>query len=345
MAPDSKDNHKTYIIIPGPRMGVVLPELLQTVAVVIKKHDIPQLKLTVAQRLALIWLCPGKDRSNLARPGQQRLAAKKGRCPLHQGLPRQSLVQVWGTRRPGPGRQAGKDLAGNSVLSFNAKVKVGISGCQLNCCESYVRDLGIFGKKNGWTLVFGGNGARKPRIGDVIDENMSDEQVLELAVKVLAYYNANAENRERTARFMERTDLRNCELRWRMAISTSCKAASRCKDTTQVMFSALSGPEQARILFLPCPEPTYSELSTATGKKLWEKLLRAHLPLMQLPSREYCLFFSQSDNESYTIISRLPASRTWRAAAPNSSRIAGTTLFSGTTLSTPPRETATFGIP
>lgn len=206
MSPDSKDNHKTYIIIPGPKLGVVLPEFLQTVAGVVKKHEIPQLKLTVAQRLALIGYAPEKidhiwqDLGNSGSPqkkaGVHYIKACPGKAWCKYGV-QDALVL---------GDKLEKILL-EIPLSFNAKVKVGISGCQMNCCESFVRDLGIFGKKNGWTLVFGGNGARKPRIGDVIDENMSDEQVLELAVKVLGYYNANAENHERTARFMERTGL------------------------------------------------------------------------------------------------------------------------------------------
>ena len=206
MAPDSKDNHKTYIIVPGPKLGVVLPELLQTVAGVVEKHDIPQLKLTEAQRLALIGYAPenidqiwqdlGNSGSPQKKSGVSYIKACPGKAWCKYGV--QDALTL--------GDKLEKILL-EIPLSFNAKVKVGISGCPFNCCESFVRDLGIFGKKNGWTLVFGGNGARKPRIGDVIDESMSDEQVLELAVKVLVYYNANAVNRERTARFMERIGL------------------------------------------------------------------------------------------------------------------------------------------
>ena len=67
-------------------------------------------------------------------------------------------------------------------LPLPAKTKVGISGCPLNCCESYVRDIGVFGKKNGWTLVFGGNGGGCPRIADIVAEGLSDDEVIDLLV-------------------------------------------------------------------------------------------------------------------------------------------------------------------
>ncbi len=92
-------------------------------------------------------------------------------------------------------------------LELPAKTKVGISGCPMNCCESFIRDVGVFGKKNGWTLVFGGNGGGLPRIGDIIAEDLSDEQVIDLAGRCLDFYREGARKKERSARFMERTTL------------------------------------------------------------------------------------------------------------------------------------------
>lgn len=89
-------------------------------------------------------------------------------------------------------------------MDLPAKVKIGISGCPLCCGESYVRDIGIVGKKKGWTVIFGGNSARKVRVGDVIAENISREEVISLTKRCLKYYAANGDKKERTARFIER---------------------------------------------------------------------------------------------------------------------------------------------
>ena len=74
----------------------------------------------------------------------------------------------------------------------------------MNCGESYVRDFGAFGKKAGWTVLAGGNSGGKPRIGDVIGEGLSDEDVMALAQKYFEFYGAHGKSKERTARFIER---------------------------------------------------------------------------------------------------------------------------------------------
>ena len=70
-----------------------------------------------------------------------------------------------------------------------------------------MRDVGVLGKKNGWTLIFGGNGGGRPRIGDVIAEDLSKEALMDLVKKCLEYYGANGKKKERTARFVERTGI------------------------------------------------------------------------------------------------------------------------------------------
>ena len=40
-----------------------------------------------------------------------------------------------------------------------------VSGCKLSCAESWVRDIGLIGQKDGWALTVGGNVGAKPRIG------------------------------------------------------------------------------------------------------------------------------------------------------------------------------------
>ncbi len=89
-------------------------------------------------------------------------------------------------------------------MELPGKTKVGVSGCPNNCCEGYLRDIGLFGKKNGWSMIVGGTSGRRPRIGDLIAENMTDDQACELAQKCLEYYKNNAKPRERISRFIDR---------------------------------------------------------------------------------------------------------------------------------------------
>ena len=197
-------NVKTYNVLPGTKMGVVTIDYLEKVTKVARKYDIPLVKITSAQRLAFaghapekvadIWRDLGQDTGPTKPVGIHYIKACPGIRWCKYG--RQDALAL--------GKKIEQALM-DTVLP--AKTKVGISGCPMNCCESYIRDIGIFGKKKGWTLVFGGNGGGCPRIGDIIGEGLDDQQVIELASKCLNYFSQHARKFERTGRFMRRTSL------------------------------------------------------------------------------------------------------------------------------------------
>ena len=198
------ETNKTYQSFPGTKMGVVSIDYLEKIARVARKHNIPLIKITSAQRISFggfpqedaqqIWNDMGFESSPSKPVGIHYIQA----CP--------------GVKWCKYGRMDSLELGDkikNTLMDIQlpAKTKVGISGCPFNCCESYVRDIGIFGKKKGWTLIFGGNGGGLPRIGDIIAEGLSDDEVIDTARKCLQFYREHARNKERTARFMERTPL------------------------------------------------------------------------------------------------------------------------------------------
>ena len=98
-----------------------------------------------------------------------------------------------------------------SGMDLPAKVKIGISGCPFCCGESFVRDIGMLGKKNGWTVTVGGSSARRPRIGDVLEKDLSGDEVIDLTKRFLEYYREKAKKRERTARFVDRMGFENLQ--------------------------------------------------------------------------------------------------------------------------------------
>jgi NAD(P)H-nitrite reductase large subunit len=198
------ETSKTYNVLPGIKMGVVTVAYLEKIAAVARQHDIPLLKITSAQRLAFVGHDPEKVAGIWRDLGQPTGPVKPVGIHYIQACP--------GSRWCKYGRQDSLNLGEKLekallALPLPAKTKVGISGCPMNCCESYVRDLGIFGKTKGWTLIFGGNGGGAPRIGDIIAEGLTDEQVLDLAARCLDFYRQQARKSERTGRFMQRTSL------------------------------------------------------------------------------------------------------------------------------------------
>lgn len=195
---------KTYAVVPRTPMGLITPDILENIARVVRKYEIPIIKITSAQRMALVGMKPEQVEEVWKELGMDVGPAVEICVHYVQACPGNTLCKFGVQDSLGLGGQLEKIFVG---MKLPAKAKIGISGCPFNCGEGYVRDFGAFGKKFGWTVIFGGNSGGKPRIGNVIAENINESEVIELAKKSFQYYSSNAKKRERTARFIERTGI------------------------------------------------------------------------------------------------------------------------------------------
>jgi len=194
---------ETYAIVPKTTVGLLTADDLEKIAAVTRKYNIPIIKITSGQRFALVGV-KKDDIESIWRdldmaPGK----AKGAKLCLHyvQACPGTETCRYGVQDSIGLGSEI---EAFFSEMKLPAKVKVGVSGCPLCCGESFVRDIGVLGKNNGWSLIIGGSSARRPRIGDLIAEDLSKEKVFELIEHFLEFYSNNATKKERTARFLDR---------------------------------------------------------------------------------------------------------------------------------------------
>jgi len=195
---------KTYGVSTRTPGGIVSPEHLERVAAVARKYGVPLVKITSGQRIALLDIPEAQLEGVFQDLGAD--ADRTGGPCLH-------FVQAClGTETCRFGVQDSLGLAREVEARFRdrtfpAKLKIGVSGCPRSCGESHTRDIGFLGSARGWTVIFGGNGGTRPRIGDVIARNLSTDDALDLAGRLLEYYQARANPKERTARFMERVGM------------------------------------------------------------------------------------------------------------------------------------------
>jgi NAD(P)H-nitrite reductase large subunit len=194
--------HKTYTAVPVPNNGMITPDDLEHIAKVARKHEVPMMKITGAQRISFLGLAPDKldalkkDLNIPAKPPHARNKTHHVQaCPG-------SVWCKYGSQDSLAMADAIRALTTKKPLPY--KVKVGVSGCRMCCCESWVRDVGLIGDKNGWRFIFGGNAAGKPRIGDIVAENLNQDEAVALVEKCLNFYINNAKFKTRSARFMER---------------------------------------------------------------------------------------------------------------------------------------------
>ena len=194
-------DRQSYAIVPRTPAGIVSPENLESIVKVARRYEIPVIKMTSGQRMALVGI---KEEDIEKIWNELGMTVGKATAPcLHyvQTCPGTVVCKYGNQDSLTLGLEMEELYQG---MNLPAKLKMGISGCPRCCGESYVRDLGVFGNAKGWTVTFGGNSGGRPRIADVVGKDLTREEVLDLSKRLLKYYSKKGNPGERTARFVER---------------------------------------------------------------------------------------------------------------------------------------------
>ncbi len=193
----------TYAIAPHIPCGIVTPEQLRNLADVAQKYDVSALKITSAARVAII----GLD-ENQVDDAWQDLGMDPGHAT---GLCVRSIKVCPGTTYCRLGQQDSLDMGTKLDEIYHgmvlpSKMKMGVSGCKIQCAENCIKDISLYGTKDGWTVMVGGNGSARPRLADLLVENLSSDAALKMVADVVAYYKKYSK-RERMGRMVERIGL------------------------------------------------------------------------------------------------------------------------------------------
>jgi len=195
---------ETYAIVPRIPCGLLTKEKLRNLATVVEKYDIPIVKLTSGHRIALVGMKADKINEIYADLGMD--PGKATELCLHyvQACPGTEVCKFGIQDSLGFGIRLEGLMAGRETP---AKLKIGVSGCPFTCAEGLVRDIGVTGRKKGWTVSFGGNSGKQARVGDVLAEEISEDEVITLINRCIDYYAEHGKIKERTSRFIERIGL------------------------------------------------------------------------------------------------------------------------------------------
>jgi NAD(P)H-nitrite reductase large subunit len=175
---------KSYAIAPHIPCGLVTPELLERLAKIAVKYS-AELKITSAARIAFlgikeedvdtIWddlgidqgypvglcvrsikVCPGKSYCRLAKQNSIEMGMKLDR--KYHGMP------------------------------LPSKMKMAVSGCKIQCGENCIKDISLYGTETGWSVMVGGMGGIKPRLAEVLVEDVSSQRAEEIVENIITYY-------------------------------------------------------------------------------------------------------------------------------------------------------------
>jgi NAD(P)H-nitrite reductase large subunit len=195
---------KTYAIAPHIPCGVVTPELLRRIADVSEKFNAQAIKITGATRIAIIGI-QEEDVDQVWQEIQLDKGAAVGLCVRSiRSCPGTTYCRLGKQDALGMGMELDKRY---HARTLPGKFKMAVSGCHLSCSESWVRDIGLIGLKDGWQVVIGGNVGADPRIAQEVASGLEDADISEVVDKIIQCYQKAAKKGERLGKTIERIGL------------------------------------------------------------------------------------------------------------------------------------------
>jgi NAD(P)H-nitrite reductase large subunit len=178
---------ESYAIAPHIPGGIITDfNLLRRLADVADKYGVKAIKLTSAQRFALVGLKP-EELDQVWQDLGLVPGAAIGLCVRSIKIcPGTTFCRFGQQDAVGVGLQLDEKYHG---MPLPFKFKIGVSGCPNNCSESVIKDLGLVGAPKGWRVLVGGFASGlKPRLADVIAIDLTDAEAITLAERVLDWF-------------------------------------------------------------------------------------------------------------------------------------------------------------
>ena len=192
---------ETYAIVPHVPLGVVTPDFLRKLAEIAEKYGVKAMKLTSADRIALVGL-KEEDIDKVWEELGVDPGAAVGACVRSVKVcPGTTFCRLGQQDSLGLGAELDKRYHG---YQLPAKFKIGVAGCINDCAETCIKDLGFVGKPKGWVVKVGGCGGARPMLARTLTENVSTEEALEIAEKIIKFYEEKAKKADRLGRLIER---------------------------------------------------------------------------------------------------------------------------------------------
>ncbi|AZR74821.1 sulfite reductase [Anoxybacter fermentans] len=192
---------ETYAIAPHLPGGLVDADTLIKIGEVAKKYNAATLKVTNAQRIAIV---------GIKKEDVDKIWADLGMKPgAAIGLCVRSIKFCPGTTFCKRGQQDSVSLGMELDKRYHGfplpgKFKIAVSGCANRCTDIAHRDIGIMGTPRGFNIYIGGTGGVIPREGELLMEHCTGEEVLTIVDQIINFYKENAQRNDRLGRLIDR---------------------------------------------------------------------------------------------------------------------------------------------
>ena len=68
------------------------------------------------------------------------------------------------------------------------KIKIGVSGCLRSCAHSTLADIGLIGRKSGYSVYVGGKSGISPKQGQLLVKSVTEDDTLQIIGNVIHIY-------------------------------------------------------------------------------------------------------------------------------------------------------------
>lgn len=199
-------DRETYAIAPHIPGGITNPVALRKIADVAEKYNCKALKLTSAQRIALVGLNEENIEQAWTDLGMEKGAAI-GLCVRSVKIcPGTTFCKRAQQDSVAMGLKIDENFHGQEMPS---KLKIGVSGCGNSCAEASIKDIGLMGGVKGYTIMVGGYASGTGRLAQVIYKDKSPEDTYAVVENILAVYKATARKGQRLGRYLDCVGLDN----------------------------------------------------------------------------------------------------------------------------------------
>lgn len=174
---------ETFAIVPRIPCGYITDfSVLKRIAEAAERYGARAIKITSSQRIAIIGI-KEEDLDRAWSDLRMEPAAAVGLCV-------RSVKACPGTSHCKLGLQDSLRLgieldARFANMPLPAKLKIAVSGCPMDCAESYVRDIGLIGSKKGFNLYIGGTAGAAPRLAETLEEAVPPDQAMERVARII----------------------------------------------------------------------------------------------------------------------------------------------------------------
>jgi len=194
-----REGKRTFAITPHIPGGFITTEAMQKIVDVAKKYN-GVLKLTSGQRVLIINLKEEDLPEVWSELGMEPAVKTQNSvknvemCPA--GYCKRSKYNTIGT-----GMKLSRKY---QWMEMPCRTKIGVAGCRNACGSVYSKDVGVIADKTGFMVTVGGSAGYNPRLSDIIAQDITEKQALDLVDNIFKYYKEAAEPGEKLGFLIDR---------------------------------------------------------------------------------------------------------------------------------------------